>query len=65
MDGVFLALFVALDKTRHLRPVAIPFRRNKVMRRMLNVDTFYILAARGRHARMHANTYFVLYCPND
>ena len=42
---------VALDKTRHLRPVAAHFRKNKVMHRMLNVDTFYILAARGRRAR--------------
>ena len=51
MDAVFLGIFVALDKTRHLRPVAVPFRKNKVMHRMLNVDTFYILAARGRPAR--------------
>ena len=51
MDAVFLALFVALDKTRHLGPVAAPFRKNKVMHRMLNIDTFYILAARGRRAR--------------
>ena len=48
---LFLALCVALDKTRHLHPVAAPFRKNRIIRRMLNVDTFYILAARGRHAR--------------
>ena len=60
----FLALFVALDKTRHLGPVAAPFRKNKVMHRMLNVDTFLILAARARRARacMQVMTYFVLYC---
>ena len=50
-----------MDKTRHLRPVAAPFRKNKVMDRMFNVDTFLILAAPGRRARMYANTYFVLY----
>jgi hypothetical protein len=32
---------------RHLRPVAAPFRKNKVMHRMFNVDTFLILVACG------------------
>ena len=51
MNIFFLAILVALDKTRHLRKVAAPFRKNKVMHRMLNIDTFYILAACGRRAR--------------
>ena len=60
----FLALLVcvALDKTRHLGPVAAPFRKNKVMHRMLNVDTFLILAARARRARACMQIFEYVFC---
>jgi predicted transposase YdaD len=63
MDAVFQLYFVALDNTRHLRLVAAPFRKNKVMHRRLNVDTFLMLAARGRRARTCMQIHILYFTP--
>ena len=64
MDAVFLALFVALDKTRQLRPVAAPFRKNKIMHRMFNVETFFNFSgARPPRARACMQIHILVFTP--